>query len=331
MARMMGVPIIGHAATNSNDALCSFINSPSGAFKRKEELRTLAPAMDIQVAYNMERLIALLRYQAPAPTPSPLSTGSSSSSGSSSGSSSSSSGGGGVRLGRAMGPVAAAPFDAGAFMDAVRTTGFVTLSSSSSSGGGGGGGSGGGAEGLFAGIGVYGGVAGSDEVILRTIADTYRSSGYLPDPHTAVAINSALHTQPTPTPDADADADAGVVVVMSSAHCAKFPSIVRKALVRELEQGQELEQILASQNPGHTHVDALLALTRSHSSGSGSGSGSGSEGHGEEESQPWVPPPNIPFWKKVLPAQEGAEAVAEEEEEEEEWSGRLKRMIRTLV
>jgi len=87
----------------------------------------------------------------------------------------------------------------------------------------------------------------SDEQTLAAIADTYQSrDGYLLDPHAAVAVAAA---------DALADAfEPGTkIVCLATAHAAKFPDIVRKALPGEgalpeqakhtsIEQARELCQ-----------------------------------------------------------------------------------------
>lgn len=53
----------------------------------------------------------------------------------------------------------------------------------------------------------------------RTIADAYAASGYLLDPHTAAAAAVAERLEPSQTP----------LVVLSTAHPAKFPDAVEKA------------------------------------------------------------------------------------------------------
>ena len=64
----------------------------------------------------------------------------------------------------------------------------------------------------------------SDEQTLATIADVYRSrDGYLLDPHTAVAVAAA----DTLSDNVSADTK---VVCLATAHPAKFPDIIRRAL-----------------------------------------------------------------------------------------------------
>jgi threonine synthase len=64
----------------------------------------------------------------------------------------------------------------------------------------------------------------TDEQTLATIADVYQSrDGYLLDPHAAVAVAAADTLANTFAPDTK-------IVCLATAHAAKFPDIVRKAL-----------------------------------------------------------------------------------------------------
>ena len=64
----------------------------------------------------------------------------------------------------------------------------------------------------------------TDEQTLSTIADVYRSrDGYLLDPHAAVAVAAADTLSNTFAPDTK-------VVCLATAHAAKFPDVIRKAL-----------------------------------------------------------------------------------------------------
>lgn len=63
----------------------------------------------------------------------------------------------------------------------------------------------------------------SDEKTLATMAEVYRHQGYLMDPHTAVAVVAAKEASQRLPSDAK-------MVCLSTAHPAKFPAIVRKAL-----------------------------------------------------------------------------------------------------
>ncbi len=64
----------------------------------------------------------------------------------------------------------------------------------------------------------------SDEQTLATISDVYRTEdGYLLDPHAAVAV--AAYAKLAPTLE-----EPGTIVCMATAHPAKFPNVIRKAL-----------------------------------------------------------------------------------------------------
>jgi threonine synthase len=66
---------------------------------------------------------------------------------------------------------------------------------------------------------VYGAARASDEETLETIRTTYKKTGRLIDPHTAVALHAALALEEKGAPK----------VVLSTAHPAKFPDAVEKA------------------------------------------------------------------------------------------------------
>ena len=67
----------------------------------------------------------------------------------------------------------------------------------------------------------------SDEKTLATIADVYQSpDGYLLDPHAAVAVAAADALSNTFASDTK-------IVCLATAHAAKFPDVIRKALVEE--------------------------------------------------------------------------------------------------
>lgn len=63
----------------------------------------------------------------------------------------------------------------------------------------------------------------SDEKTLSTLAKVYHHQGYLMDPHTAVAVAAARDASQRLPSDAK-------MVCLSTAHPAKFPDIIRKAL-----------------------------------------------------------------------------------------------------
>jgi threonine synthase len=67
----------------------------------------------------------------------------------------------------------------------------------------------------------------TDEQTLSTIADSYQGmDGYLLDPHAAVAVAAADTLSNTFSPDTK-------IVCLATAHAAKFPDVVRKALSLE--------------------------------------------------------------------------------------------------
>jgi threonine synthase len=67
----------------------------------------------------------------------------------------------------------------------------------------------------------------SDEKTLAVMAEVYRNQdGYLLDPHAAVAVAAAQQVTPSLTPGTK-------VISLATAHPAKFPDVVRRALGRE--------------------------------------------------------------------------------------------------
>jgi threonine synthase len=75
----------------------------------------------------------------------------------------------------------------------------------------------------------------SDERTLKTIESTYKKSGIILDPHTAVGMAAALeleHELPDP------------VVVLGCAHPAKFPDTIERALGRRLELTHDIQELL---------------------------------------------------------------------------------------
>jgi threonine synthase len=62
-----------------------------------------------------------------------------------------------------------------------------------------------------------------DPQILATMASVYRQHGYLIDPHGAVALAGAKQVMPDLSPETK-------IVCLATAHPAKFPDVVRKAL-----------------------------------------------------------------------------------------------------
>jgi threonine synthase len=64
-----------------------------------------------------------------------------------------------------------------------------------------------------------------DEATMRTIAETYRTTGELLDPHSAVAVAAARAARP----GGDRGGDAAPMVALACAHPAKFPDAVERA------------------------------------------------------------------------------------------------------
>lgn len=84
----------------------------------------------------------------------------------------------------------------------------------------------------------------TDEQTLSTIADVYRSrDGYLLDPHAAVAVAAADILSNTFAPDTK-------VVCLATAHPAKFPDVIRKALALDgpLPEGAKHKSIEAAKD-----------------------------------------------------------------------------------
>jgi threonine synthase len=69
------------------------------------------------------------------------------------------------------------------------------------------------------------GVSITDEETRRCIAEVYASTGYVLDPHTAVGVRAHERV---------AERDGGPTVVLATAHPAKFPDVVERAIGREV-------------------------------------------------------------------------------------------------
>lgn len=77
-----------------------------------------------------------------------------------------------------------------------------------------------------------------DEVdVERTIRDVARETGYICDPHTAVALAVARGT----------DRDGSPMVTLSTAHPAKFPDAVEAAISKRPDVPERLEQRLGAE------------------------------------------------------------------------------------
>ncbi len=90
----------------------------------------------------------------------------------------------------------------------------------------------------------------SDETTLATIRHVYETTGYLPDPHTAVGLAAARCYR-------EATGDRTPLVVLATAHPAKFPEVIRQALEFEPEAPEALAR-LWQQEVSVVHVEADL-------------------------------------------------------------------------
>lgn len=70
---------------------------------------------------------------------------------------------------------------------------------------------------------------------ITTIRDIYKETGYILDPHTAVGVAAAERLGP--------DLPKGPTICLATAHPAKFPKAVRKAIGREPERPKSLKGI----------------------------------------------------------------------------------------
>ncbi|MCD6199804.1 MAG: threonine synthase [Deltaproteobacteria bacterium] len=70
---------------------------------------------------------------------------------------------------------------------------------------------------------------------ITTIRDIYKKTGYILDPHTSVGVAAAERL--------DADLPKGPTICLATAHPAKFPDAVRKAIGREPERPESLKGI----------------------------------------------------------------------------------------
>jgi len=74
----------------------------------------------------------------------------------------------------------------------------------------------------------------SEEETLETIKEVYEKTGYILDPHTAVGVRAALR-----------QSDGLPCVCLATAHPAKFPETVEKALGKKFELPKEVEKMFS--------------------------------------------------------------------------------------
>ena len=92
----------------------------------------------------------------------------------------------------------------------------------------------------------------SEDEVAETMRRVYSRAGYLADPHTAVGIAAA---------ERELDKAASPMIVLSTAHPAKFPDAVEKATGRAANVPERLQSILAG-NENHITVDADASAIR---------------------------------------------------------------------
>jgi threonine synthase len=84
----------------------------------------------------------------------------------------------------------------------------------------------------------------NDEETIACIADTYARTGYVLDPHTAVAYRASQR---------DPRDSEGPTVVLATAHPAKFPEIVERAIGKEVS----VPEVLAAQMHAEEHMTPI--------------------------------------------------------------------------
>lgn len=94
----------------------------------------------------------------------------------------------------------------------------------------------------------------SDDATLQRLRHTYEQTGYLADPHTAVGIESVLRYQKVEGTDKPC-------IVLSTAHPAKFPEVIKQAIGNEPETPKALTE-LALRPKSATPMPAMYDLFR---------------------------------------------------------------------
>lgn len=93
----------------------------------------------------------------------------------------------------------------------------------------------------------------SDEETLVSMKQVYDDYGYIADPHTAVGLDAARRYRET-------DGDRAPVIVLSTAHPAKFPLTVKNAIGIEPETPARLAKLLAAETSVSTIARETNAL-----------------------------------------------------------------------
>ncbi|MGH9117634.1 MAG: threonine synthase [Acidimicrobiales bacterium] len=100
---------------------------------------------------------------------------------------------------------------------------------------------------------LFAGARLDDDQIRTVMADTYRTSGVLIDPHTAVAVGAARGNAPTV---------GGPVVAVATAHPAKFPDTVIEATGQTPDPPGRLRDVLGRPEQYQTVADDVDAVRR---------------------------------------------------------------------
>ena len=87
-----------------------------------------------------------------------------------------------------------------------------------------------------------------DSETRRCIAEVHEETGYVLDPHSAVAYRVAQRHH---------DLETGPTVVLATAHPAKFPSVVETAIGRKIEPPKELLSIMTRKEV-FSKIDPIL-------------------------------------------------------------------------
>jgi threonine synthase len=96
----------------------------------------------------------------------------------------------------------------------------------------------------------------SDKETLERIRRVYASTGYIADPHTAVGLEAAQRYR-------EATGDQTPLVVLATAHPAKFPEVVRQALAFEPQVPERLARLWEAET-SVVRIEATLDALKTH-------------------------------------------------------------------
>ena len=85
------------------------------------------------------------------------------------------------------------------------------------------------------------GISVSDKQTRETIQNVYRETNYVCDPHTAVGIASAIRYQSNPSINSGSKSP---IIILSTAHPAKFREIVEPIIGRKIELPEQLKSVM---------------------------------------------------------------------------------------